>query len=79
MYINITIDLKNYDENSIELRLSNQYSIKNLIDIVWQTKKISEKPREGFWIKNKNKNKVNAGNQSLKDSGITTGDCIEIL
>lgn len=77
MYINITVDLKKYGQESIELRLSNQYTIKNLIDIVWQTKKIKNSPREGYWIKNKNK--VSAGSMSLKDAGITTGNRIKIL
>lgn len=79
MYINLTIDLNKYSQESIELRLSNHYSIKSLVDIVWQTQNIKTMPREGYWIKNLSKNKVIAGNTTLKDAGITTGDRLEIL
>ncbi|WP_102028123.1 EsaB/YukD family protein [Salirhabdus sp. Marseille-P4669] len=79
MYIQITVDLKNYHEPPIELRLSDQYTVKKLVDIVWQTKKISVAPREGYWIRQQNKKHVCKGTEILKDCGITTGDKLEIL
>lgn len=79
MYINVTVDLKRYNQSPIELRLSNQHSIKSLIDITWQSAKIPIPPREGFWLKIQNKDKTFAGASSLEESGITTGDRIEIL
>ncbi|HZW68610.1 MAG TPA: EsaB/YukD family protein [Pseudogracilibacillus sp.] len=79
MYIHVTVDLSNYNQPPIELRLSNQHSIKSLIDVVWQSAKITTPPREGFWVRVQNKNKTIAGSVSLVDSGVTTGDRIEIL
>ncbi|WP_257347608.1 EsaB/YukD family protein [Pseudalkalibacillus decolorationis] len=80
MYIEITIDLHHYeDQESFDLRLSNYHSIKKLVDLVWQTKKLEKMPREGYWIRVANKQKVLPGNQRLVDAGITTGDRIEIL
>ena len=79
MYINVTVDLKQYHQSPIELRLSNQHTIKSLIDIAWQTASISTRPREGFWIRIQNKDKTFSGSISLEESGIMTGDRIEIL
>lgn len=79
MYINVTIDLKRYKHPPIEFRLSNQHSIKKLIDISWQTTNLPIKPREGFWIRVQNKDKTYAGTLSLEECGITTGDRVEIL
>lgn len=79
MYIHVTIDLKKYKQSPIELRLSNQHSIKSLIDIAWQTANVPIHPREGFWIRVQNKDKTYAGSLSLEESGITTGDRIEVL
>lgn len=79
MYINVTIDLNKYDQKPMELRLSDHYSVKSLVDIVWQTRKIKKMPREGYWVKNLSKNKMSTGNMTLKDSNITTGDRIKIL
>ena len=44
MYIEITIDVKNYINEVFDLRLSDYHSVKKVIDIVWQTKSISESP-----------------------------------
>lgn len=79
MYISITIDLTAYDEESIELRLSHHYTIKNLVDIVWQTKQMNIPSREGYWVKNELKNQISDGNKTLKDFGVTTGDRLKIL
>jgi uncharacterized ubiquitin-like protein YukD len=79
VYIEITIDLKNYQNESFDIRLSNYHSVKKVVDIVWQAKQLDGKPREGAWIKVINKQKVVPGNKRLKDAGITTGDRIEIL
>jgi uncharacterized ubiquitin-like protein YukD len=79
VYIEITIDLKNYQKESFDIRLSNYHSVKKVVDIVWQAKQLDGQPKEGSWIKVINKQKVVPGNKRLKDAGITTGDRIEIL
>lgn len=58
MYINVTVDLKNYKQPPIDLRLSNQHTIKNLIDIAWQATNLQSQQREGFWVRVQNKNKA---------------------
>lgn len=79
MYIEITIDLKNYSGDPFDIRLSNYHSIKNVIDIVWQTKQISIPPREGYWVRIINKEQVFPGERTMSECGITTGDRVEIL
>lgn len=79
MYIQITIDLKNYTGDVLDLRLSNYHTIKKMVEIVWQAKKITIPPREGYWVRIQNKEIVCEGTQTLVDSGITNGDRIEIL
>jgi uncharacterized ubiquitin-like protein YukD len=79
MYIEITIDLKNYQNDSFDIRLSNYHSVKKVIDIVWQAKQLGIQPNEGSWVRVINKHKVVPGNKRLIDVGITTGDRIEIL
>ena len=79
MYIEITIDLKNYQKEGFDIRLSNYHSIKKLIDIVWQAKQMSEQRAEGSWVRVTNKHRIVQGNERLIDAGITTGDRIEIL
>ncbi|ASN06086.1 EsaB/YukD family protein [Virgibacillus necropolis] len=79
MYIQVTVDLEHYDQKSIELRLSDQHKIKNLIDITWQTVGLTRNPREGNWIRIKNKDKVYNGPKTLAECGIITGDRVEIL
>jgi uncharacterized ubiquitin-like protein YukD len=79
MYIEITIDLKNYDYETFDIRLSNYHTVKKVIDIVWQAKNISEPPSEGSWIRIVNKQKVVQGTKRLLDAGIRTGDRLEIL
>ncbi|WP_085992898.1 EsaB/YukD family protein [Oceanobacillus senegalensis] len=79
MYIQVTVELNNYKRPPIELRLSNQHPIKKLIDITWRTVKMNENPKEGYWIRVKNKDAVFTGTKTLEECGITTGDCVEIL
>ncbi|MFP7473166.1 EsaB/YukD family protein [Niallia taxi] len=79
MYIEVTVDLQKYNRNNIDLRLSDYYTIKKLIDLSWQVSDIETLPRSGYWVRVKNKQKVFPGNQRLTDAGITTGDIIEIL
>ncbi len=79
MYIEITIDVKKYIDEVFDLRLSDYHSVKKVIDIVWQTKSISEPPREGYWVRVVNKQLVLSGNERLVDRGITTGDRLEII
>ncbi|PLR82275.1 EsaB/YukD family protein [Bacillus sp. V33-4] len=79
MYIELTVDLKNYKKDTFDLRLSNYHSVKKVIDIVWQAKSISKPPREGYWVRIPNKQIVLSGTDKLVDCGITTGDRLEIL
>jgi uncharacterized ubiquitin-like protein YukD len=79
MYIEVTVDLKNYTGESFDLRLSNFHTVKKVIDIVWQTKEIDSPPRDGYWVRVPNKNIILSGNQKLIESGILTGDRFEIL
>ncbi|BCB06047.1 EsaB/YukD family protein [Bacillus sp. KH172YL63] len=79
MYIEITIDLKRYDDRRIDMRLSNYHTVKKLIDLVWQSQKLEAGSREGYWIRITNKQEVIPGNIRLIDAGIRTGDRIEIL
>ena len=79
MYIEITIDVKNYINDVFDLRLSDYHSVKKVIDIVWQMKSISESPRDGYWVRVTNKQLVLSGNERLVDCGITTGDRLEII
>ncbi|KZZ83886.1 MULTISPECIES: EsaB/YukD family protein [Bacillaceae] len=79
MYIEVTVDLKNYTGEVFDLRLSDYHSVKKMIDIVWQAKCISDPPREGHWVRVPNKQKVIPGDRQLAESGIMTGDRLEIL
>lgn len=79
MYIQITVDMKKYGTNPIELQLSNQHTVKKLINIAWQTANIQVKPREGYWIRVVNKNQVFNGSLTLEECRILTGDKVEIL
>ena len=79
MYIEVTIDLKNYTGESFDIRLSDYYSVKKLVDVVWQVKAITDIPREGYWIRVRNKKIMLSGSEQLVASGVTTGDRLEIL
>ncbi|MBD7939691.1 MULTISPECIES: EsaB/YukD family protein [Cytobacillus] len=79
MYIEVTIDLKNYNKELFDLRLSNYHTVKNLVHIVWQAQSIKEQPREGYWLMVSNKKMVVPGEKKLVDCGITNGDRLEIL
>ncbi|WP_419884064.1 EsaB/YukD family protein [Peribacillus sp. B-H-3] len=79
MYIQLTVDLKNYSGEVFDLQLSNYLSIKKVIEVIWQVKNLSRPPREGYWIRIQNKKFVCSGNGTLLESGITNGDRIEIL
>ncbi|MEK3952657.1 MAG: EsaB/YukD family protein [Psychrobacillus psychrotolerans] len=79
MYIEITVDLSKYDGKIIDLRLSDYYTMKKMIDIAWQASSISKNPREGHWVRVVNKDKIFPGHLTLAHCGITTGDRIEII
>ncbi|MFC0190213.1 EsaB/YukD family protein [Fictibacillus aquaticus] len=79
MYIEVTVDLKNYTGETFDLRLSNFNTVKKVVDIIWQAKSIPVPPKEGFWVRIPNKNIVLSGNEKLAESGITTGDRFEVL
>lgn len=79
LYIEITIDLKNYQNDSFDLRLSNYNTVKEVVNIVWQAKGITKEPKEGYWVRVQNKNIVLSGTDKLESSGVISGDCLEIL
>lgn len=79
MYIELTIDVKQQTRPSFDIRLSNQHSIKKLVDIVSQILNEEIQISDGYWIRVQNKQRVYTGNQTLKECGITTGDRVEIL
>ncbi|CAH0347675.1 EsaB/YukD family protein [Bacillus sp. CECT 9360] len=79
MYIQVTVDLQHYTGEVFDLQISNYLSIKKVIEIIWQVKKIAEQPKDGYWIRVQNKEFVCTGYETLLDSGITTGDRVEIL
>ncbi|MGM9949886.1 MAG: EsaB/YukD family protein [Lysinibacillus sp.] len=79
MYIEITVDLKNYSGESFDIRLSDYYSVKQFVEVVWQVKGMSEIPREGYWVRVQNKKIMLSGSEQLAAYGITTGDRLEIL
>lgn len=79
MYIEVTVDLKNYTGDNFDIRLSDYYTVKQFVDVVWQIKNIQDTPREGYWIRVQNKKIIISGNEQLVTSGIMTGDRLEIL
>ncbi|WP_285769135.1 EsaB/YukD family protein [Peribacillus sp. SI8-4] len=79
MYIQLTIDLTRYTGEVFDLQVSDYRSIKKVVEIVWQLKDIAVKPKEGYWVRVQNKEFVCSGYGTLLDSGITTGDRLEIL
>jgi len=79
MYIEITVDLSNYEGDVMDLRLSDYYTMKKMIDIALQANAISTTPREGHWVRVVNKDRLFPGHLTLAHCGITTGDRIEII
>ncbi|TSB44904.1 EsaB/YukD family protein [Alkalicoccobacillus porphyridii] len=79
MYIVLTIDMERYNRKSIDLRVSDQYTVKELIDITWQMNKMSGLPNDGYWVRIINKKKVLPHYAILANSGVTTGDRLRIL
>ena len=79
MYIEITVDLTNYEGHVFDLRLSDYHTMKKMIDIAWQAGSISQGKREGHWVRVVNKDKLFPGHLTLAHCGITTGDRIEII
>jgi len=79
MYIDITVDLKHYTGEVFDLRLSDYYSAKKVVDIIWQAKGVVIQPKEGAWIRVANKDFLLHGTHQLVAKGVTKGDRIEIL
>lgn len=79
MYIHVTVDLSNYDKNMLELRLSNQHTLKKVIDIAWQVAQVERRPREGFWVRVESKKTVFPGVHTLEQCNIMTGDRLKVL
>ncbi|MGR9049158.1 EsaB/YukD family protein [Halobacillus faecis] len=79
MYIQVTIDLKNYNQGTLDLRLSNHSSLHTLIDLAWQVASVELPPPDGSWVRILNKHKVCTGSSTMEEHGITSGDRIEIL
>ncbi len=79
MYIKVTVDLCNYLEREIDLHLSDQYTVRKFIDIVWEIEKLNQQRREGDYIRIENKARILGGDQILADHGVTNGDRLVIL
>ncbi|TGB03458.1 EsaB/YukD family protein [Halobacillus salinus] len=79
MYIQVTVDLKHYNQDEIDLRLSDHTTISRLIDLAFQVQEVANKPRDGGWVKIANKRIVCNGSDTLESGGVTSGDRIEIL
>ncbi|WP_079478798.1 EsaB/YukD family protein [Halobacillus salinus] len=79
MYIQVTVDLKHYNQKEIDLRLSDHTTISRLIDLAFQVQEVASKPRDGGWVKIANKRIVCNGSDTLESGGVTSGDRIEIL
>ncbi|RWZ54498.1 ubiquitin [Halobacillus fulvus] len=79
MYIDITLDLKKYNQEKIDLRISDHNTIHELIQITWKLAGISQPPGDGDWIRVVNKQRVLSGPGTLEGYGITSGDRIELL
>ncbi len=79
VYIKVTVDLRNYLEKEIDLRLSDQYTVRKFIDIVWEIEKLNQQRREGDYIRIENKARILGGDQILADHGVTNGDRLVIL
>ena len=79
MYIEITVDLSKYKDEVLDIRLSNYYTLKKMIDIAWQAATITDTPREGYWVRVVNKDKIFPGHLTISECGITTGDRLEII
>ncbi|MFC7363870.1 MULTISPECIES: EsaB/YukD family protein [Bhargavaea] len=79
MYIEITVDLTNYDGGVFDLRLSDYHTMKKVAEIARQAKGVSKYQREGHWVRIVNKNRVVPGHLTMSKCGIQTGDRLEIL
>lgn len=79
MYIHVTVDLSNYKQNILELRLSNQHTLKKVVDIAWQVAEVKQNPREGFWVRVERKKAMYSGVHTLEECDIMTGDRITVL
>lgn len=79
LYIVLTIDMSEYDKKSFDIRVSDQYTVKELIDITWQINKMTITPNDGYWARVVNKKKVLPHYATLHHSGVTTGDRLRIL
>ncbi|WP_121662334.1 EsaB/YukD family protein [Metabacillus litoralis] len=79
MYIEVTVDLCNYIDDKLDLRLSDYHTVKKLVDIAWKQKQLDINIREGTWVRVVNKNNIIPGHHRLVDVGIMTGDRIEVL
>ncbi|WP_054706180.1 EsaB/YukD family protein [Bacillus sp. JCM 19041] len=79
MYITVTIDMHRYSGKRFDLRLSNQYSAKKVVDLVWGMENPKAPRRDGSWIRIQNKDSHLHGTQILEQNGVTNGDRLEIL
>lgn len=78
MYMELTVKLKDEDQ-SIDLRMSDQKTIHQLVQVTWKLLEVKRQPKDGGWVRIVNKQKVISGVLTLEESGVTSGDLIEIL
>ncbi len=79
MYITVTVDMKRYSGKRFDLRLSDQYTAKKVVDLIWSIEELEVPQRDGSWIRVQNKETHVYGSQVLAERGVTNGDRIEIL
>ncbi|MCL1631246.1 ubiquitin [Sporolactobacillus sp. CPB3-1] len=79
MYINITVDLSRYKRDSLDLRISNQQPVKQLIHTVWTIAGLEQPPREGCWVRVVNKELIIRGYDILGEKKISNGDKLLVL
>jgi uncharacterized ubiquitin-like protein YukD len=79
MYINVTIDLKHYKRESLDLRISDRQPVKQLIRTVWTIAGIQAPPRDGCWVRVANKAQTIRGFDVLGDKKISDGDKLIVL
>ncbi|SDB99730.1 EsaB/YukD family protein [Shouchella lonarensis] len=79
MYIQVTIDMRRYNGKQFDLRLSDQYTAKKVVDTVWKIEQLSVPRREGSWLRIQNKARTLSGHDVLAESYVTSGDRLEVL
>ncbi|SIT70707.1 EsaB/YukD family protein [Edaphobacillus lindanitolerans] len=79
MYVEVTVDLSNYEGDVMDLRLSDYHTFKKVTHIARQVQDVTKHQREGHWVRVVNKNRTYPGHMTLAQCEIKSGDRLEIL